>query len=72
MLRPVELDAPYVTTLVHRHDVHPSGFVRRFLDVLEATRDRALARATAISHAGTDGMGRDEVPRAMLPGPPGS
>ena len=43
-----ELDAPYVTTLVHRHDVHPTGFVRRFIGVLQAVRDRELARATRL------------------------
>lgn len=47
--RAVELDAPYVTTLVHRHDVHPSGFVRRFLEELEQVRDDALERAIAMS-----------------------
>lgn len=43
-----ELDAPYVTTLVHRHDVHPTGFVRRFLEVVLKVRDRELARANAL------------------------
>ncbi len=56
-----ELDAPYVTTLVHRHDVHPTGFVRRFLEVVQKVRDRELARANALCEATTrhQGMSRD-------------
>ncbi len=43
-----DLDAPYVTTLVHRHDVHLTGFVRRFLQVVQDVRDRELGRAAEL------------------------
>ena len=49
VVRALTFDAPFVTTLVHRPDVHPSSFVRRF----PGLRDEALGRAAAMRGEGS-------------------